>query len=165
MIVNRQRRLRVPVSSLERFLERVRQITNMPADSLTVCFVTDAQIARWNRIYRRKRGPTDVLSFPARETSGPAERGYRRVRERRRKHVTHHFGGNNSASPASYFGDIAIAPAVARRNARSFGRTFEDEMRLLILHGALHLIGYDHEKDHGEMNRMEAHLRRRLGLT
>jgi len=62
-------------------------------------------------------------------------------------------------------GDIAIAPAVARRNALRFGRTFEDEMRILILHGALHLMGYDHETDTGQMDRRERRLRRKLGLA
>jgi len=95
--------------------------------------VTNAQIARWNRGYRRKNKPTDVLSFPAEEKS--------------------------------YLGDIAIAPAVARRNARRFGRTFEDEMRILILHGMLHLMGYDHETDTGQMDRREQRLRRTLGLA
>ena len=61
-------------------------------------------------------------------------------------------------------GDIAIAPAVARRNAKRFGRTFEDEVRILILHGMLHLMGYDHETDTGEMDSRERRLRRALGL-
>jgi len=67
--------------------------------------------------------------------------------------------------PDSYIGDIAIAPAVARRNARRFGRSFEDEMRILILHGILHLMGYDHETDDGQMDRREQRLRRALGLV
>jgi probable rRNA maturation factor len=71
----------------------------------------------------------------------------------------------SSASSASYLGDIAIAPAVARRNARRFGRTFGEEMRILILHGMLHLMGYDHETDSGQMDRRERRLRRALGLA
>ena len=62
-------------------------------------------------------------------------------------------------------GDIAIAPAVARRNASRFGRTFDDEMRILILHGILHLMGYDHETDDGQMERRENKLRRELRLV
>jgi probable rRNA maturation factor len=53
---------------------------------------------------------------------------------------------------------------VARRNAQRFGRTLEVELRILVLHGILHLLGYDHESDHGEMERLEGRLRRRLGL-
>jgi probable rRNA maturation factor len=64
-----------------------------------------------------------------------------------------------------YWGDIAIAPAIARQNARRFGRALDDEMRILILHGILHLMGYDHETDNGQMERREMRLRRRLGLA
>lgn len=67
-------------------------------------------------------------------------------------------------SSSSYLGDIAIAPAVARANARRFGRPFSDELRILILHGVIHLMGYDHETDHGEMDRLEQSVRRSLGL-
>ena len=63
-----------------------------------------------------------------------------------------------------YLGDIAIAPEIARGNAEAFGRTFGDEMRILILHGILHLMGYDHETDTGPMERREKRLRRTLGL-
>jgi len=64
-----------------------------------------------------------------------------------------------------YLGDIAIAPAVARQNARRLGRGFGCEMRVLILHGLLHLMGYDHETDTGQMERRERSLRRQLGLA
>ncbi|HTW22896.1 MAG TPA: rRNA maturation RNase YbeY [Candidatus Baltobacteraceae bacterium] len=146
MVVNRQRRVPVPVNDLERFLARARRALRLKADSLTVCLVTDAEIARWNRAYRGKPRPTDVLSFPA-------EAGRRSG------------DGGRGARAASYLGDIAIAPAVAQRNARKFGRTFDEEMRILILHGMLHLMGYDHETDNGQMDRREQRLRRALGLA
>ncbi|MFY9527988.1 MAG: rRNA maturation RNase YbeY [Candidatus Acidiferrales bacterium] len=174
MILNRQRRVRVPLSSLEQFLERVQQIMNVPPDSLAVCLVTDAEIGRWNHTYRGKDGPTDVLSFPANETNGRANQGRREAKQKgkkvsvplsRRRNVFSSTSFASSPSSTSYFGDIAIAPAVARRNVRRFRRTLEHEMRLLILHGAVHLMGYDHETDHGEMDRLEARLRRRLGLA
>jgi probable rRNA maturation factor len=147
MIMNRQRRMRVPLKLLEKFVLRAQRELHLPADSLTVCLVTDAEIARWNRDYRGKQGPTDVLSFPA-------EAQRKSVRRTRR-----------GLSAVPYLGDIAIAPAVARRNARRFGRTFENEMRVLILHGMLHLMGYDHETDTGQMDRREQRLRRTLGLA
>jgi probable rRNA maturation factor len=62
-------------------------------------------------------------------------------------------------------GDIAIAPAVAKRNAKTYGRTLPEELNILMLHGVLHLLGYDHETDRGEMNRTEKKLRKRLGLA
>jgi len=62
-------------------------------------------------------------------------------------------------------GDIAISPATARRYAKNNGRRLESELRVLILHGVLHLLGYDHETDRGEMDEMEQRLRKRFGLT
>ena len=64
-----------------------------------------------------------------------------------------------------FLGDIAISPVVARRNACSLGRSLSGEIHVLILHGVLHLLGYDHETDRGEMDRVEGRLRRRLGLA
>jgi len=164
MILNRQRRVPVSVSLLRNFAERARRALRLPPQSFAVCLVTDAEIARWNRLYRRKTGPTDVLSFPAvaRETKRQKRApGRRRRRAGRPSLVSRSF----LASPGAYLGDIAIAPGVARRNARRFGRTFDDEMRILILHGILHLMGYDHETDTGQMERREQRLRRALGLA
>ena len=162
MIVNCQRHVRVPVRALEKFLARARRTLALPAEALTVCFVTDATIARWNHTYRGKIGPTDVLSFPSDEKrcEQPREdhRKHRNLAEREPRR------GSRSVS-LPYLGDIAIAPAVARSNARRFGRSFGDEMRALILHGMLHLMGYDHETDTGQMDRRERELRRALGLA
>jgi probable rRNA maturation factor len=105
---------------------------------VTIAFVSDAAMRRLNRRFRRKDYATDVLSFPG---GGPAVPGLR---------------------PA--LGDIAIATGVARRQAREHGHSLAVEVRLLALHGLLHLLGYDHEADQGEMQRMEDRLRRRSGL-
>lgn len=74
-------------------------------------------------------------------------------------------GRKSALSGHDYLGDIAISPVTARRNARRFGRTLPDELRILILHGVLHLLGYDHETDDGEMERVENRLRAKLGLN
>jgi probable rRNA maturation factor len=166
MILNRQRRVRVPLKMLEEFSARARTQLRLPNESLTICLVTDAQIARWNRAYRGKPNSTDVLSFPVNARSqtirnGRGNRG--NARHAAEKSVAAHSRSFNSGSH-DYLGDIAIAPAVARRNARRFGRTFVDEMRILILHGMLHLMGYDHETDSGQMDRRERAARRALGL-
>lgn len=166
MIVNRQRAVRLSVPSLERFFARVRKVLRLPSDALTICFVTPTEIARWNHAYRDKNHPTDVLSFP---TIVHNKRDRRRVARRRGSTRSSDVFSStpfaSSASSASYLGDIAIAPTIARRNARRFGRTFDDEMRILILHGILHLMGYDHETDTGQMERREQKLRRVLGLS
>jgi probable rRNA maturation factor len=145
MILNRQRRIRVALPPLEKFFARVRCALDLPAESVTVCLLTDAKIARLNQAFRRRRGPTDVLSFPA---DGHFKRK----------------SGRRAARSASYLGDIAISPETARRHARRFGRRLDEELQVLLLHGVLHLLGYDHETDRGEMERYEAQLRRRLGV-
>ena len=68
------------------------------------------------------------------------------------------------APEAHSLGDIAISPATARRYAKEHGRTLPNELQILILHGVLHLLGYDHETDNGQMTRIENRLRRKLGL-
>ena len=160
MIVNRQSRISVSLRALDKFLARARRRLRLPKDSLTVCLVTDAEIARWNRAYRGKSGPTDVLSF-ATNARKAAQRRARNSRVRK----DNLFDAAAANHSAQYIGDIAIAPAVAKRNASRFGRTFDDEMRILILHGILHLMGYDHEADDGQMERRENKLRRELRLV
>jgi probable rRNA maturation factor len=153
MIVNRQRRVRIPVQDLNRFLASAQKRLRVPNGALTVALVSDLEMKRWNRAYRGKNRPTDVLSFPLENSVPPAK-----IRTRR-------ASSPGRAKPKDlYLGDIAIAPAVARKNARRFGRTFAAEMRILILHGILHLMGYDHETDQGQMDRREGLLRRDLGL-
>ncbi len=170
MIFNRQSGVRIPASELEHFLGRVRRTLRLPIGAVTVCFVTNAQMTRWNEAFRKKRGPTDVLSFP---TDGTKVFDKKRLARRTpvspnsiniRKTVSSSTPSAPFAFSTSYLGDIAIAPAVARANARRFGRTFSDELKILILHGVIHLMGYDHETDHGEMDRFEQSVRRSLGL-
>jgi len=139
MIVNRQRRVNVPVKPLEDFFERVRRELRFPQGTVTVQLISDVAMARLNQTFRHKRGTTDVLSFPA--------------------------NGARPKRSAPYIGDIAISPQTARRNARRFSRTLPAEMRVLILHGMLHLAGFDHETDRGQMDRVERRLRRRLGVV
>lgn len=161
MILNRQRRVRVSLPPLEEFLQHVRKVIGLPREAVAVCLVTDAEMARWNRLYRGKKGPTDVLSFPANEGEAkPANHKLPSARKLRSDRIA-----ISSEDSGVYLGDIAIAPSVARRNARRFARTLDEELRVLILHGVLHLEGYDHETDSGEMDRRERSLRRRLGLS
>jgi probable rRNA maturation factor len=173
MMINRQSRVRVSIAPLKRFLIDVCKLLRVPPESVTVCLVTNPMIARWNSQYRAKKTPTDVLSFSA---SGEKRRQTRRIStahtirlsdgpsEKSSRPRGTAFG-EDGAYLGGYLGDLAIAPAVARRNARRLGRTLEGEMKILILHGVLHLLGYDHETDHGEMERRERRLRRHLGLS
>jgi probable rRNA maturation factor len=149
MILNRQRRIPLAVKPLATFCERVERELGFPEESVTVCFVSDPTIARMNGQFRDKAGPTDVLSFPARASKVRLACSQREAR---------------TASVDHYVGDIVISPETARRNARRRSHGLASELRVLILHGMLHLAGYDHEKDNGEMMRLERRLRRRLGL-
>ena len=112
---------------------------NLKSDSVAIALVTDAKIARLNKTYRKKNKSTDVLSFPAQSAKRPNKN--------------------------KFLGDIAIAPATARRYAKKNGRMLESEICVLILHGILHLLGYDHETDRGQMDRVEQKLRRKLGIA
>jgi probable rRNA maturation factor len=152
MILNRQRAVRVARRPLELFLARVRKELGLGEADVTVCLVSDAEIARMNAAFRKKKGPTDVLSFPAAERRGPVS--LRRARKWTSQHDPR----------GQFLGDIAISPSTARRNAKPLGRTLPSELQILILHGVLHLLGYDHETDRGEMDRVERRLRQRLGL-
>ncbi len=107
--------------------------------TVSIALVSDARVRALNRAYRRKDAATDVLSFPGGSSNLLARRG-------------------------RFLGDIVIARGVARRQARAAGHAEATELRVLALHGLLHLLGYDHERDDGEMHRLEARLRRKGGL-
>ena len=109
---------------------------------VSVALVSDRKVRALNREYRRKDYATDVLSFPnPSEPSNP-----------------------QSPIPHPFLGDIVIARGVARRQAREARHSEQTELRVLALHGLLHLLGYDHEQDDGRMLRMERRLRRKSGL-
>ncbi|MFI5096335.1 MAG: rRNA maturation RNase YbeY [Candidatus Acidiferrales bacterium] len=146
-IENHQHAVRVQMRPLGLFLQRVKDELGLRGDCVAVRLIADGEMARLNGKYRGKRRVTDVLSFPVEHRSKPELRANPKYKQR-----------------SAFLGDIAISPAVARRNARSFGRGLTEELRILILHGVLHLLGYDHEADRGEMERVEMRLRRRLGI-
>jgi probable rRNA maturation factor len=140
------------------------------AGEVNVALVSDLRMRALNRKYRRKNFPTDVLSFrtdllPADYVSislrswGPTPTRSRAATARRARAA--------GASDVSAAGDIAIATGVARRQARDAGHSYQTELRVLALHGLLHLLGYDHHnrRDNGRMGRVEAALRRKGGLA
>lgn len=102
--------------------------------SMTVLVTSSREMRVLNQRFRGKAYPTDVLSFPP------------------------------PSFVEGYAGDIAVSLDIASRNARSLGHSVADEVRILVLHGILHLAGYDHEDDGGEMASREARLRRQLRL-
>ena len=105
---------------------------------VSVLLTGDAEVQELNRIYRRKNKPTDVLSFPA--------------------------AALDSTHGPPLAGDLAISVETAQRQADTFGHSLLYEVKILLLHGMLHLAGMDHEADTGEMARREAALRQRFAL-
>lgn len=165
MIVNRQRSVRIARKPLETFLRRVKKELDAGDFAVTVCFVSDLQIAKMNERFRKKTGPTDVLSFPAGEQRGAAARRRKGINTKSAERADRGRDKREFRKTERYLGDIAIAPETARRYAKKNRRSLRDELRVLILHGVLHLMGYDHETDGGEMNRIEQKMRKRFGLT
>ncbi len=181
MLLNRQRVVPVSLPPLSGFIDQLRGALRLDHAEFNACLVSDASIARMNRTFRKRRGPTDVLSFPSGELEAGEPGKQRKPRRPRKQRKIPHapdgsrpqdghgatssalFASSNS-SASCFLGDIAISPQTARRNARRSGRTLANELRVLILHGLLHLLGYDHETDEGEMTRLEGRLRRRFGL-
>ena len=159
MILNRQRRIPVSLSSLTEFFERARHQLRFPENGVTVQLVSDSAMTRLNRTFRGKNAATDVLSFPA-EPLRPRSGAHRGIQKTSRKE--HALPSQTGLD--DYIGDIAISTEMARRNAQRLSRSFSAELRILLLHGMIHLAGYDHETDSGQMEKLERRLRRRLGL-
>jgi probable rRNA maturation factor len=120
--------------TLTRFLNRARAAVGVKG-AVDVLLANDPTLRHLNKTFRNKNKSTDVLSFPA-----------------------------PSAFAAKHAGDLAISLETAARQAATHGHSLADEIKILILHGLLHLSGEDHETDNGEMAVREATLRRELRL-
>jgi probable rRNA maturation factor len=131
--------LRKPVvglsdTALARFVVRASRASKLKG-TVNVLVTGSAELRSLNRRFRAKDQPTDVLSFPP-----------------------------GAGFVNGLAGDIAISADIAKQNARRLGHSAADEIKILALHGVLHLVGYDHEHDDGAMARLEAALRRSLRL-
>ncbi len=135
-VVNAQRKFRIDRQHWQEFAAAVLKQLKRENEDVTIGFVSDHRIERLNREFRGQDGPTDVLSFP----------------------------GTNDELTGRSLGDVVISAETAARQASENGLSFEQEIAQLVLHGLLHLSGFDHETDTGEMNRLELRLRRRLQI-
>jgi probable rRNA maturation factor len=141
-VVNRQRKIPIDCERWQAFATKAARVVPGAAAAsanVTVAFVSDRAMRDLNRMWRHKRGTTDVLSFPAEQDE---------------------FEKLEGAS----LGDVVISVEQAARQAQANGLKLDEEVAQLILHGLLHLCGYDHATDNGEMNRLELRLRKRLGI-
>jgi probable rRNA maturation factor len=134
LVIIRRRVSGLTEAALAKFVARARRASGVRG-AVCVLVTSSRELQELNHRFRHKNKPTDVLSFPA--VSGLAP---------------------------GFAGDVAISAEIARQNARRLGHTAAEEIRILVLHGMLHLAGYDHELDTGEMQREEARLRKSLGL-
>ena len=138
-VVNRQRKVPVDCGRWRAFVAKALKVVPAKGAGVTVAFVSDRAMRELNRRWRGRRGTTDVLSFPSEQDEFEKLEGLS-------------------------LGDVVVSAEQAARQAAEHGLDFEGEVAQLILHGLLHLCGYDHERDGGEMNALELNLRRRLGI-
>ena len=137
VIVAKQRARRVPPAPLASFVRRVaRKAPPTRATGVAIVLAGDATLRRLNREFRGKDATTDVLSFAS--------------------------GGETFPDGSRPLGEIVISVAQAARQAGAIGHSLSRELRVLAIHGYLHLLGYDHEVDDGTMMRLQARLQRAL---
>jgi probable rRNA maturation factor len=138
LIILEKKVLGLSAKSLERFTLRARRAVGL-SGRVNILLTGREAMRALNFRFRQKNKTTDVLSFPAQA----------------------HFNGKDKRA---FAGEIAISADIARENASGLGHSAALEVKVLALHGILHLAGLDHERDNGEMARKEASLRRKLGL-
>jgi probable rRNA maturation factor len=136
-VVNRQRYKKIDPEPWQGFAAKALDAIGEGQHDATIAFVSDTAIRKLNKRFRGLDKTTDVLSFPAEDEASQLP--------------------NN-------LGDIAISIEQAERQSSQNGLKLDQEIAQLILHGLLHLCGYDHETDNGEMNRLELRLRRKLKI-
>jgi probable rRNA maturation factor len=125
--------------ALERFVLRARRAMGLRGQ-VNVLVTSSAAVRSLNLRFRKKNKTTDVLSFPSTSVL------------------------SKSGKELKLAGDVAISADIARENSVRLGHSAAQEIKILALHAIVHLAGFDHERDNGEMARKEAKLRRRLGL-
>jgi probable rRNA maturation factor len=138
-VVNRQRKIKFDVKLFREFSRKAFEIiSEVKGKTATIAFVSDRKMRSLNKTFRGKNSTTDVLSFP--------------------------FEALEFETDKDNLGDIIISVERAQKQAAENNLDFEEEIKQLILHGILHLCGFDHETDAGEMNRRELELRDKLGI-
>jgi probable rRNA maturation factor len=137
-IYNLQRKVSLDIDEVADFVASLKQLSEVNGTSFSIAFVSDRRMKQLNEMFRGKSATTDVLSFP---------------------HEPDEFDPDKNN-----LGDVVISAEQAQKQAGENGLNLETEIKQLILHGLLHLCGYDHETDNGEMNARELELREQLGI-
>ncbi|MEO8043236.1 MAG: rRNA maturation RNase YbeY [Acidobacteriota bacterium] len=153
LVVNLQRKIKLDIKTFIAFSEHASaNVSEAVGSDFAVAFISNRRMKELNGFFRGKDSTTDVLSFP---------------------HEPDEFVQSANFSPSvsdedrvaeDFIGDIVVSVEQADRQAKENGLDLESEIKQLILHGLLHLCGYDHEIDNGEMNKRELALRRKLKI-
>ena len=139
-VINSQRKIKLDWQIFQTFAENaISQIHEAENKTASVAFVSDRKMRELNNQFRGKNKTTDVLSFP--------------------------FEPDEFDTEQDFLGDIVISLEQAQRQSAENDLSLETEIKQLILHGILHLCGYDHETDDGTMNRRELELRETLRIN
>ncbi len=139
-VINNQRKIKIEAERFQKFIdEAIEIVPEARGKSATIAFISDRKMRELNKNFRGKNATTDVLSFPFEADEFETE-------------------------SEDNLGDIVISLEQAQRQAEENNLDFEIEIKQLILHSVLHLCGYDHETDAGEMNEIELRLRKKLGI-
>ena len=138
-VINLQRKVRIETDVFRAFSQLlISKVSEASGRTFSIAFISDSRIKQLNQLFRGKDLTTDVLSFP---------------------HEPDDFDPDKNN-----LGDIVISAEQAQKQAAENGLTLEGEIKQLILHGLLHLCGFDHETDSGEKNSRELELRETLGI-
>ena len=138
-VINLQRKVTIEIDVFRAFSQLlISKVSEVSGRTFSIAFISDSRMKQLNQLFRGKNSTTDVLSFP---------------------HEPDEFDPDKDN-----LGDIVISAEQAQKQAAENGLTLEGEIKQLILHGLLHLCGYDHETDNGEMNSREIELRESLEI-
>lgn len=130
LIDNRQDKLKIPLKKIQKAARAILNALDFPDGELSILIVDDQQIANLNLTYLNRKGPTNVIAFPMRE------------------------GRFNEITP-NLLGDVVISVETAQKEADAAQISLQNRFNRLLIHGILHLLGYDHEQSHAEAERME----------
>ena len=180
-VVNLQRKVKIDLASVRKYISEVEaKVDELEGRTFSVGFISDDRMQSLNSTFREKDSTTDVLSFPFEpedfeQGSPPYEGGVASASDDGVVHLDDKQKPENPLPAEAgllfrkekslrFLGDIVISAQQAERQAKANKLTFEREIKQLILHGVLHLCGYDHETDKGEMNARELQLRKELKI-
>lgn len=163
-VLNLQRKVKIENDLFRTYSKLlISEISEANQRQFSIAFVSDSRMKQLNQFFRGKNSTTDVLSFPY-EADEFQSKSYAFTRENDEDDSSTNITAEAVTLTTDFIGDIVISAEQAERQAKENNLSLENEIKQLILHGLLHLCGYDHETDNGEMNARELELRDKLGI-